>query len=210
MWRPAPERMPGLRTFVFAVVGIPGCRVDFPRRYHYGSIMKSLQGASDSSASPGRCADEVLTGVPAAMRYIRQEMRDHRGAPLSVPQFRALIFANVHAGPSLSALAEHLGLSLPTASRLADQLVRRGLLQRQRAASDRRRVSLTLTARGDRVYQVARRATRAALARRFAELSEAERRTMRRAMCILERLFTPSRSDESTKPARPVKSEMIS
>lgn len=138
----------------------------------------------------------MLTGVPAAMRYIRQQMRCHRGAPLSVPTFRALIFVHMHEEPSLSALAEHLGLSLPTASRLAEQLVRRGLVERRRAKSDRRRVSLSLTARGDQVYRAARRATRAALARRFAGLSDAERRTMRRAMCILGRLFTPGQSDE--------------
>jgi DNA-binding MarR family transcriptional regulator len=123
------------------------------------------------------------------MRYIRHEMRSHRQPRLSVPQFRALIFASVHDGPSLSAMAEHLGLSLPAASRMADQLVRRGLLERRQAARDRRRVSLSPTARGRAEYRRAHNAARAAIARRFDAISKDERLLVGRAMALLGRVF---------------------
>jgi MarR family transcriptional regulator for hemolysin len=124
------------------------------------------------------------------MRYIRHEMRTHRHARLSVPQFRALVFVSGNGDASLSALAEHLGLSLPTASRMVDLLVRRGLLERHVDAADRRRVALALTARGRATYQWARRATQTALAGQFAALSAAQRGLISQAMRLLNRMFS--------------------
>lgn len=63
------------------------------------------------------------------MREIRAEMRQAAPAGLSVPLFRALIFARNHPGASLTALAAHLGVTLPTASVAVDKLIRLGLLQ---------------------------------------------------------------------------------
>jgi DNA-binding MarR family transcriptional regulator len=123
------------------------------------------------------------------MRYIRSQMRSHRYHRLSVPQFRALIFASIQEGPALSDLAEHLGLSLPATSRMVDQLVRQGLLERRQAASDRRCVSLSPTRRGRAAFQRAREATRAALAERFGAVSDQERVIVAKAMKILERAF---------------------
>jgi DNA-binding MarR family transcriptional regulator len=128
------------------------------------------------------------------MRFIRHEMRTHRQAQLSVPQFRALVFLNVTDDPSLSAMAEHIGISLPAASRMVDMLVKRGLLERRVGATDRRRVSLSLTARGRKRYRRAHRETQAALARRFGVLSAAEQGLVRQAMQLLTRVFGPERA----------------
>src|SRR5438876_76025 len=107
--------------------------------------MQQLRYAISDGASPVRCAADILTGVPLIMRFIREEMRVRRRGQLSVPQFRALLFATLQEEPSVSGLAEHLGLSLPTASRLVDLLVRRGLMERKLVAKDRRRIRLSLT-----------------------------------------------------------------
>ena len=64
--------------------------------------------------SADECARQVLEIVPLVMAAIRTEIRTHRGSELSVPQFRVLIFLNRHAGASLSDIAEHLGLTLPS------------------------------------------------------------------------------------------------
>ena len=90
---------------------------------------------------------------------------------------------------SLSLLAEQLGLSLPAASRLVQGLVRRGLLERRARSSDRRCVSLSLTAQGRATFKSALRATQAALARRFETLSASELTLVSQAMRILGRLF---------------------
>ena len=130
------------------------------------------------------------------MRFMRCQMRGHRQAELTVPQFRALIFLSHNDDASLSAMAEHLGLSLPAVSRMVDLLVKRSLLKRQARSSDRRCVSLSLTERGQATFRAAMQATRAALAERLRTLSTQERSLVSGAMGILERLFAP----ESRQP----------
>src|SRR5512136_3296462 len=94
------------------------------------------------------CAQEVLEVVPLVMRTIRAEMRRHRTADLSVPQFRTLSFIDHNADASLSDVAEHIGLTLPSMSKIVDGLVTRKLVTRQTHPTDRRRMTLTLTTRG--------------------------------------------------------------
>src|SRR5215510_2417726 len=103
-----------------------------------------------------QCAGEIMETVPAVMRFLRTEMRHHGTPFLSVPQFRVLVFLYRHPGASLSSVAEHLGVTCPTASVLVDRLVRRGLVDRTTYPQERRRVALTLTATGARHLQQAR------------------------------------------------------
>jgi len=73
-----------------------------------------------SSISLDECARQVLETVPLVMRTVRAEMRRRRTADLSVPQFRTLNFLNRQAGASLSQVAEHIGLTLPSMSLLVE------------------------------------------------------------------------------------------
>jgi DNA-binding MarR family transcriptional regulator len=68
---------------------------------------------------------------------------------LTIPQFRTLHFIQEHPGTSLSGTAEFLELTLPSTSKLVDQLVRRGMLARVDASDDRRRITLRITPTGD-------------------------------------------------------------
>jgi DNA-binding MarR family transcriptional regulator len=156
------------------------------------NMMQQLRNATIRRVSPEACARDVLAGVPAVMRVIRSEMRSRRQAELSVPQFRTLIFLSHADDASLSALAEHLGLSLSATSRSVDALVRRGLLDRQVQTGDRRRVRLSLTARGRAAFETALSATQRAIARRFKVLSREELSQIRATMHVLERVFSTS------------------
>ncbi len=143
------------------------------------------------STSPDTCAQEILEVVPVVMRTIRAEMRRHRTVDLSVPQFRTLAFIERNVDASLSDVAEHIGLTLPSMSKIVDGLVTRKLVTRQTAHEDRRRMTLALTARGQTALQASREATRACLAEDLAKLTDRERETIRQAMCILRPVFTP-------------------
>jgi DNA-binding MarR family transcriptional regulator len=142
-----------------------------------------------SSISLDECAREVLETVPLVMRTVRTEMRRRCTADLSVPQFRTLNFLHRRAGASLSQVAEHIGLTLPSVSLLVDGLVERKLILRDTAAADRRRVTLTLTARGQSVLDAAHGATQAALAGKLAALSASDRMIVAQAMQALRPLF---------------------
>ncbi len=139
--------------------------------------------------SPDECARQILEAIPLVMRAIRHEMRSHRGSDLSVPKFRVLIFLNRHEGASLSEIAEHLGLALPSMSKMIDGLVARNMVIRQMDPGDRRRVTLAPTALGRAAMQSALEATAARLAERLAALPASGRSTIIEAMQILASIF---------------------
>ncbi len=142
------------------------------------------------SISNDHVAALVLEAVPLVMRRIRAEMRAHR-AGLSVPQFRALGYLHRHPGASLSDVAEHLGLACASTSKLVDGLVQRKLVTRHTAPADRRRLTLTLTAKGNALLTSARQAAQHGLAQMLARLPAGERPGVARAMEQLLRAFGP-------------------
>jgi DNA-binding MarR family transcriptional regulator len=141
--------------------------------------------------SPDECAHVVLEVVPLVMRTIRADMRRHRAPELTVPQYRTLAFVNRNEGASLSDVAEHIGLTLPSTSKLMDGLVTRGLVTRETHAGDRRRITLALTPHGRMMLQSAHAAAQDCLARRLAGLSAAERAMVTQALRALRPIFMP-------------------
>lgn len=136
------------------------------------------------------CARQLLDTIPQIMRFIRAEMRNHRGHDLSVPQFRTLTFINRNPEVSLSNLANHLGLTLPSTSKLVDGLVNQKIVTRRESKEDRRRLTLVLTKNGEDILRVARGATQDYLKNILGELSADELSTIIRAMNLLHPLFT--------------------
>jgi DNA-binding MarR family transcriptional regulator len=136
--------------------------------------------------------------MPQVMWFIRRQMRRHRTHRLSVPQFRTLVLLDRYPAASLSAVADHLGSALPTASRIVAGLVTKGLVVRRACASDQRQVALELSAKGRSVLTTAQRATQESLSRELAELSDAQRSVITRAMGLLKDAFAgvPKPGDE--------------
>ena len=149
--------------------------------------------------SADECARQILEIVPLVMAAIRTEIRSHRGSELSVPQFRVLIFLNRHEGASLSDIAEHLGLTLPSMSKMIDGLLARNMVTRQMHSEDRRCVALALTALGRQAMQSAYKATESRLAERLVVLPAAERRTIIKAMQVLASIFMSSREAKTAQ-----------
>jgi DNA-binding MarR family transcriptional regulator len=109
-----------------------------------------------------------------------------------VPQFRSLVMLRTLQAANLSALAEQLGASHPTTSRIISGLVRQGLVQRRQSECDRRQVELCLTTRGAAVMETARKATREQLAREIANFDRPTRAAVLQAMIALQSLFQRS------------------
>lgn len=137
------------------------------------------------------CARELMDTVPQVVQAIRVEMRLGRGAGISIPQFRTLRFIQRHPDSSLSDIADYLGLTLPSVSKLVDGLVKQKLVHRQESATDRRRLTLGLTQSGESVVNTARASAQAGLAERLSCLSDPELDTVMRAMELLRPLFVP-------------------
>ncbi len=146
--------------------------------------------------SPKESAGQLLGVMPLVMRAVRAEMRSHRTLGLSVPQFRALAFTHRHPGASLSAGAEHIGVTLPTMSRLVDGLVKRKLVVRRSHPGDRRRITLDLTAQGQALWQTAYDFTHASMTKQLSGLTGSQCAAVSKAMHILFRLFAPGMTHE--------------
>lgn len=136
------------------------------------------------------CASGLLETAPQIVKTIRKQMRSNRTSDLSVPQFRSLAFVHKNADASLSDLADHLGLTLASASKLADGLVRQGYMTRQESSFDRRKLVLSLTAQGQTILDSALANTQTYLARILHQLSEEELNVVYRALLILQPLFS--------------------
>jgi DNA-binding MarR family transcriptional regulator len=143
------------------------------------------------------CAQAVLDTVPVVMRSIRGELRSHRNQDLSVPQFRILIYINNHPDASISAVAEHIGLTLPTLSKMIDLLVARQWVTRVPCSEDRRRMQLGLTERGLKMLQEAQQSTRHHLALCLAGLAPEQLDQVIHSMQLLQGTFSTATSESN-------------
>jgi len=132
-----------------------------------------------------QCAEKLLDTSHLMMRTIRPEPHKAPHPGLSTQQFRAMMMIRHHEGFSLSDLSRRTGSTLSAASKLIDGLVARGFVSRESAADDRRRVALSLTARGKDVVESARLDVVEALAERLAALSPNEIAVLNVAIDVL-------------------------
>jgi DNA-binding MarR family transcriptional regulator len=154
--------------------------------------MQLLAEATDS-ATALECGRELLDVVPGVLRTIRVVMRGNRATGLSVPQFRTLCFLRHYEGASLSAVAEHLDISLPAMSRMVNGLVIRGYVLRRASSGDRRHVSLTLSAKGKAAMGGTRGAAEKQLALELEKLTPQQRTMICEAMSAMRELFHTDR-----------------
>ena len=150
-----------------------------------------MQQLQNASINPDDCARVVLDGVPAIFAFIRITACRQRAKGLSIQQFRALAVLHRWPGHSLSMLADYLGVSVPTVSRLIDSLVKKKMVNREIPAGDRRVVHLTSTAAGAKLYQQVVDWTRAELAERLKHLSRQKRQRIILAIKDLQEIFEP-------------------
>lgn len=141
------------------------------------------------SASIEEIASQTLDVVPLVMRTIRAKFREQRAADLSIAQFRTLAYIDLRDGVSLSEVAGHIGLTLPSMSKMVDGLVSRKLVSREAHDDDRRRVCLSLTSSGKKILQASYTHTLAFLAEKMSGLSTAERDTIQQAWNLMNQLF---------------------
>ena len=149
--------------------------------------------------TPELCAAEVIESVPLVMRFLRAQMR-HLGAPLlSVPQLRSLIFLNRYPGASLSEVAEHLGVTKATASAIVENLVQKGLVNRQDHPQERRRHVLTLSETGLQQLNAVREATRQSVASVLINLTNDDLLKIVEGITLLANAFKDNTNSESDR-----------
>ena len=134
------------------------------------------------------CAKLLLETVPRSMRSIRTEMRLFAKLDLTVPQFRILL--RLFRQPCTNReLAEWLGVSAPTTSRMLSTLEKRKLIQRIQTAQDARQVTLSLTPKGLKRFMEIRGAAQSSFAKKISTLSELKKMALYGGLAVLGELF---------------------
>ena len=135
------------------------------------------------------CAQHLMDVTPHIMQTLRKEMRRHRPSDYSVPEFRTLNYIERHEGTSLTEIAEYIGLSKPSLSKIVTRLEEKGFVKRRAAADDKRRHTLSLSAHGQRTLDQIERDALHSLAGRLARLQPSELDAVVNAMELLRPAF---------------------
>jgi len=91
---------------------------------------------------------EAIIHASRAMVGIAMRSVTDCGDAVTLPQYRTLVVLSESGPRRLADLADALGVSPSTATRMCDRLVRKGLITRTRDDLDRREVNLVVTADG--------------------------------------------------------------
>lgn len=155
--------------------------------------MKSFHSESGVAlaGSPG-LATLVIEASAMVMRRVRAELRKPEASALTFTQVRALACLQYTPGLSLSQVSEYLGIQAPTTSKTIEELVNEGLVRRETAVEDRRRVTLYATEAGRRELELAVVPAQRQVAERLELLSDADRELVERAMELLLPLVRPA------------------
>jgi DNA-binding MarR family transcriptional regulator len=121
-------------------------------------------------------ADLLLVGSRALVAIAARSLADLDDVTL--PQYRALVVLASRPHVTVNDLADALGISASSVTRLCDRLVRKDLLERRTGATDRRAVELALTPAGRRVVSKVARARRTELVAIAKDMRAADRRAL--------------------------------
>ncbi len=102
---------------------------------------KSTNAGQDSMVDAVLSASRVLVAIAA------RSLADV-GEEVTLTQYRSLVVLASRGPQSMAELAEAVAVTPPTASRLCDRLVKKGLVHRRTDRNDRRQVQIALTQMG--------------------------------------------------------------
>ena len=147
--------------------------------------------ADDDTSS---LAQQLLGTVPLVMRTLAAELRQSEHF-MAAAHFRLLWMLD-HRKFSLSELADHLHVSLPTMSNSVTILEERGWAKRFRSPEDRRKLVIEITPEGRAVLAEVNSRAEARVEQIMEALSTQERETLHAGLLILRRAFVPAAEAE--------------
>ena len=135
-------------------------------------------------------ARELLEIMPLVMRAVAAELR--AGGEMPAPAHFGLLMKLREQPRTLTELATHWGVSLPTTSNSISALAQRGWVRRNAPGKDRRVAVIEVTPAGRAALERVGRAAEAHLAEVLAPLDQTSRRRLRAGLAVLRNVFTAS------------------
>jgi DNA-binding MarR family transcriptional regulator len=152
------------------------------------SVSLSPHPPSRPSSARGTVAETSHEFRMANGRLSRRLRQERVGSEVTGGQFSALGSLDSHGALTLGELSELERVTPPSMNRTVNALVRAGLVSRQEAPDDRRKVGLALTAAGSALVRQTRERRDAWIAQRFLRLSPEQRQTLVDATVIMKEL----------------------
>jgi DNA-binding MarR family transcriptional regulator len=151
--------------------------------------MPTQRTGATGAVDAGAAARELLHVVMLVMRTVAANMR--RSPDALAPAHMGTLM-KVSRGPcTMSALARHQAVSLPTISKSVGMLVRRGWLERWVDKHDRRQTMVRLTTEGRRVLDSIKKRTERHVRHSLSALTAPERAQLVDVTRVLSRVLTP-------------------
>ncbi len=148
-----------------------------------------MNDAFNAAIAPDQLAGAYLSVIPQLMAFVRKHLNQDTELSLRLGQFRMLHVLHHNLARSISEAASVLGVTLPSASKMADDLENLGLVSRSLDEQDRRRTILSLTDQGEAVFCGAVDSIREKIATKFEVLSPTERGVLFCAAIKLAEIF---------------------
>jgi DNA-binding MarR family transcriptional regulator len=102
---------------------------------------------SHSGVEHDSIVDAVLSASRVLVAIAARSLAD-AGEEVTLTQYRSLVVLASRGPQTMATLAEAVAVTTPTASRLCDRLVKKGLVRRRTDRNDRRQVRIALTDTG--------------------------------------------------------------
>jgi DNA-binding MarR family transcriptional regulator len=135
-------------------------------------------------------ARELLEIMPLVMRAVAAELR--AGGEMPAPAHFGLLLKLREQPRTLTELAAHWGVSLPTTSNSITALAQRGWVRRNAPGKDRRVAIIEVTAAGRAALERVGRAAETHLAEALAPLDRSSQRQLRAGLAVLRSVFAKS------------------
>lgn len=148
-----------------------------------------------SSDVAGRQIVEAVESLVALWFSVVEDVRPR----LPPRQIRALRAVRRRPALNVTALAEHLSIGLPAASRLCDRLEADGLLRRSVEPGDRREVHLEVTAQGQRLLADVTERLSVRLAVAFADVPPPQRARLEQVLRAFHEEGLPTAPEPGTE-----------
>lgn len=137
--------------------------------------------AQDPATTPESVVDAVLSASRVLVAVAARSLAD-MGEEVTLAQYRTLVVLAARGPQSLAGLAEAVGVTPPTATRMCDRLVRKGLIRRRTERDDRRQLRVGLTANGRALVDAVTDRRRQEIERIMSEVPVAEQSVLIHAL----------------------------
>jgi DNA-binding MarR family transcriptional regulator len=137
--------------------------------------------ANDQDPESESVVDAVLTASRVLVAIAARSLAEVADE-VTLTQYRSLVVLASRGPQSVAALADELGVTPSTVSRLCDRLVRKGLVRRREDRRDRRAVRLALTPVGRELVDAVTERRRTEIAGLLDGIPEAAQRSLVQAL----------------------------